>query len=123
MSLTRIFKSGTFAPVNIKKTTAMMNLLKSLFGKSDTSALDQVIAEGAVIIDVRSPGEFASGHAKEAVNIPLDQLESKLTKIKSYQKPLILCCASGMRSARAKSFLTGLGVPNLHDAGSWRNLQ
>jgi phage shock protein E len=100
----------------------MLSLLKSLFGKSAASNLDKVITEGAVIIDVRSAGEFASGHAKGAVNIPLDQLESKLARIKGYQKPVILCCASGMRSARAKSFLAGQGVANLHDAGSWRNL-
>ncbi|WP_080240959.1 rhodanese-like domain-containing protein [Spirosoma rigui] len=100
----------------------MMSLLQSLFGRSVPGVLDNVIAEGAVIIDVRSPGEFASGHAKGAVNIPLDQLQAKLATINGYRKPLILCCASGMRSARAKSFLAGLGVPNLHDAGSWRNL-
>ena len=101
----------------------MMNLLKSIFGASDTSKIDEVLAQGAVIIDVRTPSEFASGHARDAVNIPLDQLESKLTKIKSYKKPIVLCCASGMRSARANSFLTGQGIANLHDAGSWRNLK
>lgn len=100
----------------------MRNLFKSIFGSADTSKLDEVIAKGAIIIDVRSAGEFATGHAKGAINIPLDQLESKLYKIKSYQKPLVLCCASGMRSARAKSFLAGQGIADLHDAGSWQNL-
>lgn len=100
----------------------MMNLIKSLFGKSDTSQFGDIRSQGALIIDVRSPGEFAGGHVPGAVNIPLDQLESQLSTIKGYQKPLILCCASGMRSARAKTLLRGKGVENLFDAGSWRNL-
>ncbi|GAB4052815.1 rhodanese-like domain-containing protein [Spirosoma litoris] len=101
----------------------MMNLLKSIFGGTNASQLDNAIAQGVVIIDVRSPGEFAGGHAQGAVNIPLDQLESKVNKIKSYKKPIVVCCASGMRSARAKSFLAGQGVTDLYDAGSWRNLK
>jgi len=100
----------------------MMNLLKTLFGKSDNSAIKDVLAQGAVIVDVRSAGEFAGGHAKGAVNIPLDQLETKFNKIRSYQKPIVLCCASGMRSGRAKTILTQQGITNLYDAGSWRNL-
>jgi rhodanese-related sulfurtransferase len=115
-------RSITFNPL-IKKTTTMMNLLKSVFGGgADTSKISDVIAQGAVIIDVRSTGEFAGGHAKGAVNMPLDQLEGKVSKIKAYKKPIVLCCASGMRSARAKSFLAGQGITDLHDAGSWRNI-
>ena len=104
----------------------MMNLLKSIFGgasASDSSPIDAVRAQGAVIIDVRSPAEFASGHADGAVNIPLDQLEAKLGTIKNYQKPVIVCCASGMRSGRAKALLTSRGITDLHDAGSWQNLK
>lgn len=101
----------------------MMNLLKSVFGGgSDNTKISEVIAQGAVIIDVRSAGEFAGGHAKGAVNIPLDQLEAKLAQIKAYKKPIVVCCASGMRSARAKGFLAGQGIADLHDAGSWRNI-
>lgn len=100
----------------------MLNLLKSVFGASDTNKLNDVIAQGAVIIDVRTPGEFAGGHPEGAVNIPLDQLEAKLSKIKAYKKPIIVCCASGMRSARAKSFLANQGIQDLYDAGGWRNL-
>ena len=45
-----------------------MNLIKSLFGKSDTSQFDDIRSQGALIIDVRSPGEFAGGHMPGAVN-------------------------------------------------------
>ncbi|WP_338875365.1 rhodanese-like domain-containing protein [Spirosoma sp. SC4-14] len=101
----------------------MMNLFKSVFGGANTSNIDDVLAQGAVIIDVRSPGEFAGGHAKGAVNIPLDQLESNVGKVKNYKKPIVVCCASGMRSARAKAILASRGVTDLHDAGSWQNIK
>lgn len=104
----------------------MMTLLKSVFGganESGGSPIDEVRAQGAVIIDVRSPTEFASGHADGAVNIPLDQLDEKVDQIKNYQKPVIVCCASGMRSGRAKNLLASKGVTDLHDAGSWQNLK
>lgn len=100
-----------------------MSFFKSLFGGTNTSEIDEVIAQGAVIIDVRTPGEFSGGHAKGAVNIPLDQIEAKLPSIRKYKKPLVLCCASGMRSARAKAFLANQGISDLYDAGSWRNLK
>lgn len=101
----------------------MMNLFKSLFGGAKTGQITEARARGAVIIDVRTPAEFAGGHAEGAVNIPLDALESKLSTIKKYQKPIILCCASGMRSGRATGLLASKGITDLHDAGSWQNLK
>lgn len=100
----------------------MLTFLKSLFGGGDTGKWDELRAQGAIIIDVRSPGEFAAGHAKGAVNMPLDALDSKVVSIKKYKKPIILCCASGMRSGRAMALLTSKGVADLHDAGSWKKL-
>ena len=100
----------------------MMNLFKSLFGGAKTGQIAEVRARGAVIIDVRTPGEFAGGHAQGAINMPLDTLESKLNTIKQYRKPIVLCCASGMRSGQAKALLDSRGIPDLHDAGSWQNL-
>jgi len=101
----------------------MMNLIKAVFGNGKNSQITDVIAQGGVIIDVRSPGEFATGHAFGAINIPLDQLEAKMSQIKSYKKPLVLCCASGVRSARAKALLTGQEIAGLYDAGSWQTLR
>ena len=101
----------------------MMNPFTSLFGGAKTGQIAEARAQGAIIIDVRTPTEFAGGHTKGAVNIPLDTLESKLSTIKQYQKPIVLCCASGMRSGRAKALLAGRGVPDLYDAGSWQNLK
>ncbi|GAB2542992.1 rhodanese-like domain-containing protein [Spirosoma aerophilum] len=101
----------------------MLTILKSIFGSAEKENITELLAQGAVLIDVRSAGEFAGGHAKGAVNIPLDQLDNQLNKIKAYHKPIVLCCASGMRSARAKNWLAGQGVSDLHDAGGWRSIK
>ncbi len=99
----------------------MINLFKSIFGGKDTAALQESIANGAVVVDVRTPGEFAGGHARNAKNIPLDTLPNKVDQIKSWGKPVVVCCASGMRSARAKSLLESKGM-EVHDAGPWTTI-
>jgi phage shock protein E len=100
----------------------MMNLLKSLFGSgTDTADLKEKVAAGAIIVDVRTPGEFAGGHAKNAKNIPLDTLPTKISQIQGWKQPVVVCCASGMRSARAKSQLEAKGI-EVYDAGPWNNL-
>ncbi|UFH57109.1 rhodanese-like domain-containing protein [Spirosoma sp. KNUC1025] len=76
----------------------MMNLLKSLFGGTSTAAISDALSRGAVIVDVRSPGEFTAVHADGAINIPLDRLGTEIDTLKRYQKPIILCCASGIRN-------------------------
>jgi phage shock protein E len=100
-----------------------MGLFSSLFGGgSSNSDIKQLIADGAVIIDVRTPGEFSGGHPKGAVNIPLDQISNSISKIKNYKKPVVLCCASGNRSSSAKRVLLNHGVENVNDAGSWYSI-
>lgn len=98
-----------------------MSFLKKLFGGS-TIDLKELVRKGAQIIDVRSPAEFQSGHIKGAINIPLQSLEKSLTKIKR-DKPVITCCASGMRSASAKSILKSKGFNDVHNGGGWTALR
>lgn len=100
----------------------MLNSIKQLFGLGPKTDYAELIKQGAVIVDVRSKGEYASGHIKGSVNIPLNTLESGLSKLKK-DKPVITCCASGMRSASAKSILKAKGFTDVHNAGSWYNLQ
>jgi rhodanese-related sulfurtransferase len=76
-------------------------MFKTLFGIGGPKVdLGQKIAEGAVIIDVRSPEEYREGHVKGSVNIPLDRIESQLKKL-DRSKPVITCCRSGARSGMA----------------------
>ena len=96
-----------------------MNFFKNLFRNSTT--LQQFLDEGAVIIDVRTPQEFASGHVKDSKNIPLDSLQNRFEEIRSANKPVITVCQSGMRSGTAKSFLQGKGLKVIN-GGSWAKL-
>jgi phage shock protein E len=78
--------------------------------------------KGAQIIDVRTPSEFKSGHIQGSLNIPLSNISENLTKIKK-DKPVITCCASGMRSASARSVLVSKGFREVHNGGGWMSLQ
>lgn len=86
---------------------------------SATDALEK-LKSGALVIDVRSPGEYSSGHLDKAINIPLDEIESTLPKlVKDKNQVLLLHCASGMRSGMAKSKLHGMGYTNAFNLGSF----
>jgi rhodanese-related sulfurtransferase len=96
--------------------------LKELFGLGPKVDYPQLVKDGAQIIDVRTKGEFASGHIRGSVNIPLQNLSNHLSKIRK-DKPVITCCASGMRSASARSILIANGFGNVHNGGGWQSLQ
>jgi phage shock protein E len=70
------------------------------------------------IIDVRTLGEFQSGHAANSINVPLHELSKRIEEIKKMKTPVILCCASGGRSAQAAHFLTSNQIDCI-DAGPW----
>ena len=91
-----------------------------LGGKSET--IKDFISKGAIIIDVRTVGEFRDGHIKGSKNIPLDNIFSKVNEIKRFKKPNIVCCRSGMRSAQAASILKNNGIEKLN-GGSWQNVE
>ena len=97
-----------------------MGLLSNLFGKGPD--FSEMIANGAAIVDVRSPQEYQSGHIKGSVNIPVQQIGSRMGKIRKMSQPVILCCASGMRSGRATSILKGEGI-EAYNGGSWTSLR
>lgn len=99
----------------------MFELIKKLFGIK-TIDYAQLVKEGAIILDVRTKGEYGYGHIKGSVNIPVDQLRNNLQKFKDKNRPIITCCASGMRSATAKGILTSNGFQNVHNGGSWASL-
>lgn len=98
-----------------------MNIFKQLFGGSPAIDLGSIIKEGAYLVDVRTPGEFASGHAKGSVNIPLDQLPVQLSKFRN-KKNIIVCCQSGGRSSQAKIILEKNGFANVINGGRWNNV-
>lgn len=76
-------------------------------------------AQGAMVIDVRSVGEFNASHLPNAVNIPLDDLRESLPRrVKDKNQVLLLHCLSGGRSGIAKQQLKGMGYANVFNLGS-----
>lgn len=79
----------------------------------------RLLQAGAKVIDVRSRGEFSSGHVKGAVNVPLDELGRRIGSIAPDKSaPLLLHCLSGARSGMAKRSLRGEGYTQVHNLGS-----
>ena len=101
----------------------MINALKNLFGFGPKTDYAQLVKNGAVILDVRSRGEYESGHIKGSINIPVDQLRNNFNKLKNKNKPIITCCASGMRSSSAKGLLKANGYLEVYNGGAWGSLQ
>ena len=84
--------------------------------------LQELRQRGALVLDVRSPGEFAAGHAKGARNIPLPVLKERLADL-DRTRPILTCCASGMRSASARAILVRAGFKEVHNVGPWTVLK
>jgi phage shock protein E len=97
----------------------MLQSLLKLFKGTDYNSL---LERGAVIIDVRTPAEYKGGHIDKSTNVPLQKISGKVDKIKKLNKPVILCCASGMRSGRATSILKSAGV-EAYNGGGWLSLR
>jgi rhodanese-related sulfurtransferase len=89
------------------------------FGKS---GLKKALEQGAVIIDVRTVNEYDQGRIKGSVNIPLDRVPASLDRIRHMQRPIICCCASGARSAKAISLLKANGIKDVLNGGNWMKL-
>ena len=100
----------------------MINTLKKLFGIGPKADFAALVKEGAVILDVRSPAEYKQGHIKGSINAPLNDLQRHIAKLKK-DAVVITCCASGMRSASAKSVLKSNGFTQVYNGGGWSSLQ
>jgi rhodanese-related sulfurtransferase len=98
-----------------------MNFFQNLFGGSPTVDLKSIIDKGAFLVDVREPGEFASGSVKGAVNIPLGTIPTQLSQFKSKEN-IVVFCRSGNRSGQAKQFLEQSGIANVVNGGTWENV-
>ena len=100
----------------------MLKFLKNIFDSGQKVDLGELITRGALILDVRTQREFQDGHVENSTNIPLDELPGKISKLDG-SKPVITCCATGMRSLSAKNILKNNGFSEVYNGGSWRSLQ
>jgi len=98
-----------------------MNFLTALFGTSEKADFKQLKHDGALIIDVRTPGEFAGGHITGSINIPLDKIPARAAELKKKNKPIVTCYRSGNRSGMAKTILAEAGC-EVYNGGAWNVL-
>lgn len=101
----------------------MINTIKKLLGFGPSVDYADLVKQGAVILDVRSKGEYSGGHIKGSINVSVDALSNNLAKLKDKNKTIITYCASGMRSASAKSILKSNGYTNVYNGGGWSSLK
>ena len=101
----------------------MLQAIKNLLGMGPKTDYSELIKQGAIVLDVRSKNEFSGGHIKNFINIPVDQLNNNLSKLKDKDKCIICCCASGMRSGAAKKILESRGYKAIYNGGGWIGLQ
>lgn len=97
-----------------------MGLLDLLFGNKN-NLIEDFQSRGAIIIDVRTQNEYSQGAISGSKNIPLQTISSKIIEIKKFNKPVITCCASGMRSGNAASILKNNGIEVIN-GGGWKSL-
>jgi len=92
-------------------------LLLRSSGDVSSEQARQLVQAGARLVDVRTPSEFAAGHIPGAINIPLQQLDSRLAELPPKGTPLVVYCRSGNRSGSAKRVLENAGFSAVHDLG------
>lgn len=94
----------------------------------DPAAARALIDAGAVVIDVRSPEEFAEGHLAKAVNLPVAQVDSRISEVATLvggdrSRPVVVYCAAGGRAAKAKRALETAGFTNVVNGGGFDDLR
>ncbi len=99
----------------------MLNIFKNVFSSTPATDYAELVKNGAIIVDVRTNGEFQGGHIKGSINIPLDTINSKIEELKKKNKIVITCCRSGNRSGMAKSILQQHGI-ECYNGGAWNIL-
>lgn len=97
-----------------------MGILDFLTGNKNDKIKD-FQSRGAIILDVRTTSEYSQGAIPGSKNIPLQVLNGKINDIKKLNKPVITCCASGIRSGSASTILKANGIEAIN-GGGWFSL-
>ena len=83
--------------------------------------IQEYLDKKAVVIDVRTPQEFAEGNVENSINIPLNTIPGRINDIKKMNKAVIAVCRSGARSGQAAGFLKQQGI-DIINGGPWQNV-
>ncbi|MEZ4792716.1 MAG: rhodanese-like domain-containing protein [Gelidibacter sp.] len=98
-----------------------MGIFDFIFGIKKRQLIE-FLEKGAIILDVRTQREWDNGHIKSAKHIPLDDLQNHIEELRKLDKPVITCCASGARSAKAAEYLN-LNNIIATNGGGWLSLK
>jgi rhodanese-related sulfurtransferase len=100
----------------------MLQFIKNMLGFGPKIDIKALIAQGATVVDVRTPAEFKDGHFKGSINLPLQTLGSQMNKLKKDQV-IITCCRSGSRSGMARRQLQAAGFMQVYNGGPWNSIK
>ncbi len=80
----------------------------------------ELVAAGALLVDVRSEAEYQDGGIEGSINIPIQELAGRMDELGDKERPIVVYCQSGGRSAMAKRLLESNGFTEVHDLGGIR---
>lgn len=112
MKSTKVFSVAAFFVLVIQA---------ALFTSCSSQAQTKIPYEKSFLVDVRTPQEFAEGSAPGAINIPLNEVKSRLGEFKGKEQ-VVVFCRSGSRSGQAKSILQENGITNVVNGGTWQDV-
>ncbi|MDP3277150.1 MAG: rhodanese-like domain-containing protein [Deltaproteobacteria bacterium] len=104
--------------LGILAALAVVYLVVQRSGDVAGSEARQLVSAGARLVDVRSPGEFASGHLEGAINVPVQELGQRMGELEPKSAPIVIYCLSGTRSAQASRMLKSAGFAQVHNLGA-----
>ncbi|MDH6357002.1 rhodanese-like domain-containing protein [Parabacteroides sp. PF5-9] len=100
----------------------MAGFISRLFGLEEKADYKTLLENGAILLDVRTEEEYQQGAVVNSLNIPLDRLNTNLSKLEK-DRPIIAVCVSGMRSRGAVALLRSNGFLEVYNGGSWSNFK
>lgn len=99
-----------------------MGLFHFLNQNNKLEKIKELLKANADIVDVRSKAEYAGGHIANSMNIPLEDVTNHFDKWENGKKPVIFCCASGLRSGTATKKAKAAGIEAVN-GGGWSSLR
>ena len=104
-------------------TFAVVQAFRGRASPDEKKAARIMVREGALVVDVRTPDEFAAGHIEGARNMPVQEIKNRMGELGAKDRAIVLYCVSGGRAASAKSILLNAGFTNVLNAGGLKDLQ
>jgi phage shock protein E len=106
-----------YLPWIILAAAVMIIVKQMLGGRASQGVVNEKMAAGATVLDVRTDREYAGGHYKGAIHIPVNELSDRMGELGKKDKPVVIYCLSGGRAGHAKKMLDAAGFKDVTNAG------